>query len=290
MAFRDLREFIAALEAEREIVRMQHEVDWNLEVGAIARRANEANLPAALFERIRGYPAGYRIFSEALSNHRRIAVALGLPADTPVKKLIDVYLERKKKPIAPVLVPTGPCKENIRTGEEVDLTRFPVPFIHDCDGGRFIGSWHLTICKDLDSGWVNWGMYRHMLHDRNHIGILAGPQLSDGIAELIVEDDVVVALVDVLKDVGQRSDRRREPGLGMQLAEQLSLRYSGRAEGAIFTNPNKELWAVEYKVRMQRKELPIPLDRDLSYQIHSIKKKYTADKHAGSLFDALDTV
>lgn len=69
-------------------------------------------------------------------------------------------------------------------------------------------------------------------------------------------------------------------GIGMQLAEQLSLRYSGRAEGAIFTNPNKELWAVEYKVRMQRKELPIPLDRDLSYQIHSIKKKYTADKHA----------
>jgi 4-hydroxy-3-polyprenylbenzoate decarboxylase len=52
---------------------------------------------------------------------------------------------------------------------------FPVPLIHQGDGGRYIGTWHLTICKDLDTGWVNWGMYRHMLHDRNHVGMLAGP-------------------------------------------------------------------------------------------------------------------
>lgn len=68
-------------------------------------------------------------------------------------------------------------------------------------------------------------------------------------------------------------------GLGMQLAEDVE-RASGKAEGVDFTNATKELWAVELKVRMQRGKVPIPLERDLSYQIHSIKKKYTAAKNA----------
>ena len=67
-------------------------------------------------------------------------------------------------------------------------------------------------------------------------------------------------------------------GLGMQLAEQLE--KTGKAEGVDFTNATKELWSVEIKVRMQKSQVPIPLDRELSYQIHSIKKKYSAAKNA----------
>jgi len=68
-------------------------------------------------------------------------------------------------------------------------------------------------------------------------------------------------------------------GLGMQLAEELHGKYGDRAQGADFTNANKELWAVKLKVRMQRGAVPIPIDRELSYQIHSIKKKVTASKN-----------
>ena len=69
-------------------------------------------------------------------------------------------------------------------------------------------------------------------------------------------------------------------GLGMQIAEELAKRFPGKAEGVDFTNATKELWAVELKVRMQRGEVPIPLDRDLSYQIHSLKRKVTMAKNA----------
>ena len=69
-------------------------------------------------------------------------------------------------------------------------------------------------------------------------------------------------------------------GLGMQLAENMANRHGARAEGVDFTNANKELWSVELKVRMQKGQIPIPLDRDLSYQIHSIKKTVTASKNA----------
>lgn len=68
-------------------------------------------------------------------------------------------------------------------------------------------------------------------------------------------------------------------GIGMQIAEQLGQTHGARAQGVDFTNSSKELWAVEAKVKMQRGEVPIPLDRDLAYQIHSIKKKVTAAKN-----------
>lgn len=170
MPFDDVREFITKLEKEGEAQRMEEEVDWNLEAGAMIRRSNEAGLPAPFFQKVKDYPQGYRLFGEALSNHRRIAVAMDMTPDTPVRELIEEYLKRKQSPIKPVLVNDGPCKENIHIGDEVDLFEFPVPMIYQGDGGRYIGTWALTICKDLNSDWVNWGIYRHMVHNKNTIG------------------------------------------------------------------------------------------------------------------------
>ena len=68
-------------------------------------------------------------------------------------------------------------------------------------------------------------------------------------------------------------------GLGMQLSEQLHATHGDRAQGVDFTNASKALWAGEAKVQMQRGAVPIPIDRDLSYQIHSIKKMITPAKN-----------
>jgi len=69
-------------------------------------------------------------------------------------------------------------------------------------------------------------------------------------------------------------------GLGNQLAEQLHAQYGDRAQGVDFTNESKALWAVELKVQLQRAHVPLPLERNLSYQIHSVKKKITSAKNA----------
>lgn len=174
MPFQDLRDFIARLETAGEALRIEEEVDWDLEAGAMIRRANEADLPALLFQKVKGYPPGYRLFGEGLRNHRQIALALNLDRGTPARELVQAYLQRKGSPLKPILVKDGPCKENVCLGGEVDLLKFPVPMIHEGDGGRYIGTWHLTICQDPESGWVNWGVYRHMLHDRNTVGLQAG--------------------------------------------------------------------------------------------------------------------
>ena len=68
-------------------------------------------------------------------------------------------------------------------------------------------------------------------------------------------------------------------GIGRNLAESVEKRFPIKAEGVDFTNPNKRLWATDGKMLFQQRRAPIPADRDLAYQIHSIKRKITAAKN-----------
>lgn len=180
MAIQDLRDFLDLLDRHGELQRIKEEVDWNLEMGAITRHCYDIGAPAALFENIKGYSDGYRALGAPMgtsskpghSLYARTALALGLGPETPVKEIMQSYLKRKETPIKPIVVKSGPCKENILLGKDVDLLKFPVPLIHGGDGGRYIGTWNTVITKDPDSPWVNWGMYRLMVHDRNTMGCL----------------------------------------------------------------------------------------------------------------------
>ncbi len=167
MTFKDNRLFIAALEKSGDVVRIKDEIDWEGEAGAMVRRAMERKAQAIVFEKLKDYPPGYRIFGGPLATHRRLAIALGLKPETSVPDIQHFYEQRIESPIKPMLVSKGPCQENIVTGDDVDLFNFPVPLIHWGDGGRYIGSWHAVIMQDPDSSWVNWGMYRQMVYRRN---------------------------------------------------------------------------------------------------------------------------
>ncbi|MDO8691398.1 MAG: UbiD family decarboxylase [Dehalococcoidia bacterium] len=175
VAFHDLREYIDKLEQEGELLRIKEEVDWDLELGGIVRLATETDSPAPLFEKIKGYPQGYRVLGAPVANYRRIAIAFGLPPDTSFEDLLAFYISRKKDLVKPILVNTGPCKEVIDIGEKADLLKFPAPMLHLGDGGRYIGTYHIIVTKDPDSGWVNWGLYRLMVHDSRTLGGLVTP-------------------------------------------------------------------------------------------------------------------
>ena len=95
-------------------------------------------------------------------------------------------------------------------------------------------------------------------------------------------DDQEACLADLISALPMTSVLVDQNGIGAQLAENLS--RTGRAQGVDFTNANKELWAVEARVQCERGNAPIPQDRELAYQIHSIKKLVTAAKNV--TFDA----
>ena len=175
MPFKDLREFIAKCKEFGEVQSIEQEVDWNLEAGAITRRCCELSAPAPFFQKIKDYPEGYRILGGPLATFRRLAIAMGLDPDSSYREIMGAYIERSSKAIKPRLVKEGPCKENIIVGNDVDLYKFPAPFVHDGDGGRYLGTFHIIATKDPDSDWVNWGMYRLMVHTKNTLGGLVAP-------------------------------------------------------------------------------------------------------------------
>jgi 4-hydroxy-3-polyprenylbenzoate decarboxylase len=161
------REYIEALRRTGDVVQIDQEVDWDNEAGAIVRRVCELGAPAPYMTRIKDYP-GFSYFGAPLSTYRRMAIALGMNPESTLPEISAEYLRRTNSaPVAPVVVDRkdAPCKENILTGNDVDLTRLPVPLVHDGDGGRYVGTWHAVITRHPVRGDVNWGMYRQMMYD-----------------------------------------------------------------------------------------------------------------------------
>lgn len=176
VAFKDLREWIAFLEAENQLARIKEEVDWKYELGNIVRRTwdvyGDAS-PALLFENIKDYKDAdcSQLFTGAFRSWFRTAMMMGLdPRNTSRNELIKLLRRRindKAEHLPPRVVKTGPVKENIILGDDVDLEIFPTPHWNQRDGGRLVGTFHTVITKDRATGWVNCGTYRMMMMDSN---------------------------------------------------------------------------------------------------------------------------
>lgn len=166
--FNDLREYIKKVEEIGEL-KVIEGADWNLEIGAITEWMAKPDTPLLLFDKIKGYPPGYRIVSNLAASHRRVALLLGLPEGEKPIGLVKAWREKTKggfKPVPPVKVNAAPFKENVHTGNNVDLLEFPTPTWHEDDGGRYIGTGDAVIIRDPDEGWVNVGTYRIQVHDK----------------------------------------------------------------------------------------------------------------------------
>jgi len=165
MGFMDMRQWIALLEKEGELRRITAEVDWDREVGAIARRVLEKKGPALLFENIRGYREGRanKLFVSALGARSRLALALGFPRDVANRDLVQHVMKMNREAIAPVVVASGPVKDIVLRGDAIDQTQFPVPKWHYLEGGRYIHTFSGIVTRDPQTRVMNVGIYRGMI-------------------------------------------------------------------------------------------------------------------------------
>lgn len=183
MAFDDLRQWIALLEEQGELKRIKAKVDWNLELAHVARKALGQRGQALLFENIKDHEntRGRRLFINSMAKRSRLALMLGLPKGTQREELISEARKRFKGRIKPEIVKTGPVKENIVKGDDVDLFQFPVPKWQPLDGGRYINTYCGIVTRDPDSGELNVGLYRGMIAGKNKISVFMVPQQHWGI-------------------------------------------------------------------------------------------------------------
>jgi 4-hydroxy-3-polyprenylbenzoate decarboxylase len=171
--YKDLRDYIALVDAIGALRRIDG-ADPHFEIGGITEfAAGSAEQPALLFDNIKGFPKGFRVFSNATTSSQRAALALGLDPNLRPIEALRAWKKRRSelKMLSPAEVRDAPFMKNIQLGKDVDLRRFPVPTWHKKDGGPYIGSGSLVVTGDPGSDWVNASIYRVQVHSANRVTV-----------------------------------------------------------------------------------------------------------------------
>jgi len=173
MIYKDLRGFIKQVE-ELGALRRINGADPKFELGGITEvAAGTADCPALLFDRIKGYASGFRVFTNATTTPQRAALALGIDPGLVPLDALKAWMSKRQTltPRKPVEVAKAPFLDNSMRGRKVDLDILPAPYWHSKDGGPFIGSGSMIIMRDPDGGWINASIYRVQVHGRNRVTI-----------------------------------------------------------------------------------------------------------------------
>lgn len=126
MDFKDFRDYLDNLERQGMLLRVTKEVSPRFEMAAGIYKTGKTDGPALLFENVKGY-SGWKVAGGLFATQRLLAFAL----QTDENKLLERYLEFGQQRIEPVLVSSGPVKEVIAKGADVDLTK--LPFLTYCE-------------------------------------------------------------------------------------------------------------------------------------------------------------
>ena len=172
MAFRDLREYLSALEEKGKLHHVKAEVDKDWEIAAVGRRVFQnippEKRPVVMFDHVKGFDIPVLIGSLGASPE-----VYGLALQCSAQEIHQRWEHAQLHPIKPERVTTGPCKEVILKGEEADLLRFPVPtWTVEHDPGPYITA-PCIVSKDPVSGNYNVGTYRLQVKDKRKLGLMA---------------------------------------------------------------------------------------------------------------------
>ncbi len=176
MAYRDLREFLALLESENQLIRIKDQVMPEPDLSAIGRSApNLENGPAVLVENIKGYktPLVLNVHG-SWANH---ALMLNLPKDTPVKEQFFALKDKwDQYPVKPVWVDKkeAPVKEVIIENDINLFDILPLFRINQFDAGFYLSK-ALIVSKDPNKPdsyeEQNAGTYRIQVKGKDKVAI-----------------------------------------------------------------------------------------------------------------------
>ena len=186
MKYKDLREFIAALEAQGELKRIHVEVDPYLEITEICDRTLRAGGPALLFENVKGHDMP--LLGNLFGTPKRVALGMGqdsvealrevgkllafLKEPDPPKGLKDAWdklpIFKQVLSMGPKNVKHAPVQEVVYEDDEVDLGLLPIQHCWPGDAGPLV-TWPLVITKGPNKKRQNLGIYRQQKIGKNRL-------------------------------------------------------------------------------------------------------------------------
>ena len=180
MPYRDLRDFMHQLEQDGELRRVAQPVSPYLEMTALCDKVLRAAGPAMLFEQ----PTGHDIpvLANLFGTQQRVARAMGVSQVRELRAFGQLLADLKEPEapkglrdmlgmgslvrtlwnMAPRLVSSAPCQQQVWEGADVDLGRLPVQHCWPGDVAPLI-TWGLVITRGPRKSRQNLGIYRQQL-------------------------------------------------------------------------------------------------------------------------------
>lgn len=162
-----LRGFIEAVGKAypEEILRISEPVSQNLETTSMVLELDRMNKnPIVMFEKMAGFDMP--VVTNTTGNRKLLAFCLG----TEVEKLPSVFRSRCQNYVPCEVVPKGEWDDVVLEGDQIDLTRLPIPLQFSVDAAPYITAGQLT-ARDPETGVDTTGFHRFMLKGKNRLGV-----------------------------------------------------------------------------------------------------------------------
>lgn len=162
-----LRGFLEMVERDfpDEILRIRAPVSTHLDMTSLVFELERAGRsPVVVYEAVEGH--SMPVVTNIAGNRKLLAACLGVtPADLPT-----AFRERCQKYTPCEVVPEAPWQEVVLEGDDVDLTRLPIPLHFTVDAAPYITAGQLS-ARDPVSGVDTTGFHRLMLKGKNRLGV-----------------------------------------------------------------------------------------------------------------------
>jgi 2,5-furandicarboxylate decarboxylase 1 len=162
-----LRGFLSMVETRfpEDCVRISARVDSRFAPTAVVFELEKAGRsPVVIFEDVDG--KGVPLVTNVAASRKLLAACLGVdPAELPT-----AFRQRAMNYLPCETVDFAPWSEVVLEGDEVDLTRLPIPLQFTVDAAPYITAGQIT-ARDPETGVDTTGFHRLMLKGRNRLGV-----------------------------------------------------------------------------------------------------------------------
>ncbi len=186
MPYKDLQDYLEALEKQNELEPIDKPVNPDLEIATLTNLVSKQCGPALLFKKLPGYDIP--VLTNAFGSMKRMILALKITdLDSLGQQVVEfieaerlksivkkTYLKSVQEKLAsnePKMIQNAPCQEIILQAEEkIDLYSLPILKCWPRDGGRAI-TLPLVFTKHPETGIRNVGIYRMQVFDKKTTGM-----------------------------------------------------------------------------------------------------------------------
>jgi 2,5-furandicarboxylate decarboxylase 1 len=174
MPYKDLREFLDFLETKGELKTCSREVNTKVEIAKVTDKSSKTGGPAILFNNVKG--CDHPVVTALFGTMDRAFLMIDSTKYDGFKKLAKALNE----PVAAKRVSDGPCREIVKTGDQVDIHEIPALWHHRKDTHRFITGGVCRV-KDPDTGIYNSSINRVAVQGKSTLSIQSSPPHQLGI-------------------------------------------------------------------------------------------------------------